>query len=183
LTSTDVNRTLLAMNAPRRLSQRVALPILLVLSVASLVAHHSRSARLTIANVGIVLDYARTAAVFMLVCAAGMAVVGLFARALSTRLVSPALALATAFFGLECLSFGVTAGRDALSVRGLTSRTTLPWSRIAKVENEPTSVVLVDLAGQRVSLQLDALTAQQRSAFDRTLARRIWESGPPRQSE
>ena len=65
-------------------------------------------------------------------------------------------------------------------MKSLTSRVTLPWRRIAKIENEPAAVVITDLAGQRVRLDLDTLTAQQRSALDRTLARRIWESGPPR---
>jgi hypothetical protein len=166
------------MKLPRRLPRRATVLILLALSAASLVAYHSQSARLTIGNVGIAVDYAPGGAVFMLACAFGMAVVGALAVALPTRLAGLTLALATAYFGLDCLSFGITAGHDALSVRGLTRRTTLPWKRIAKVENEPYAIVFVDLAGQRVRLDLDVLSAQQRSAFDRTLARRIWESGP-----
>jgi len=163
-----------------RFSQAVAVPALAALSVASFVAYESRGARLTMANTGILIDYAPAGAVLLLACAASMAVVSALARALPTRLVGLVLALATGFFGLDCVTFGIAAGRDALSMKSLTSRVTLPWRRIAKIENETAAVVITDLAGQRVRLDLDTLTAQQRSALDRTLARRIWESGPPR---
>jgi hypothetical protein len=168
------------MKSLRRFPQRVAVPVLAALGVASFVAYESRSTRLTMTNAGILVDYAPAGAALIFACAVSMAVVGGLARARATRLVGLALALVAAFVGLDCVVFGIAAGRDALSVRSLTVRTTLPWTRIAKLENELAAVVVTDLAGQRVRLDLDSLTAQQRSAFDRTLARRIWESGPPR---
>ena len=171
------------MRSPRRLPPRVAIPILLALGAASFVAYHWHGARLTIANVGIVVDYAPMPAIFILVCAASILVLGVLAATPLVRLAALALALATAFFGLDSLSFGITAERDALHVKGLMQRATLPWTQIAKVENEPFAVVLVDVSGQRLRLDLATFTAQQRAAFDRTLARRIWESGAPHRAD
>lgn len=171
------------MKPPRRLPPRIAIPILLTLGAASFVAYHWQSARLTIANVGIVVDYAPRPAVFMLACAAIIAVAGALAATPLVRLAALALALTTVFFGLDSLSFGITAERDALHVKGLTQRAMLPWTQVAKVENESFAVVLVDLSGQRLRLDLATFTAQQRAAFDRTLARRIWESGSPHRAD
>jgi hypothetical protein len=179
LTAAAFNRNLAAMKTPPRLPARLALGLLPALALASFLTYPPRTARLTIANVGVVVDYAPISGALLLAFGAVAAFAAVFASSVAVRLAALVLTLTTALLGLSCLTFSITAERDVLRYRHLMQRETLAWTRVSKVEYGPSDLVIIDLAGRRLRLSLAGLTAQQRAGFDRTLARRIWESGPP----
>jgi hypothetical protein len=167
------------MKTPPRLPARLALGLLPALALASFLVYPPRAVRLSIVNVGLVVDYAPISGALLLAFGGLAALAGVLNRSVPVRLAALVLTLTTVLLGLSCLTFNITAERDFLRYRHLTQRETLAWTRVSKVEYGPSDLVVVDLAGRRLRLSLAGLTAQQRAAFDRTLARRIWESGPP----
>jgi hypothetical protein len=183
LTVAAFNRNLPAMKMPPRLSARLALGLLLALAAASFLVYPPRAARLTIVNVGVVVDYAPIAGALLLAFGALAALAGVLTSSVVVRLAALALTLTAVLLGLSCLTFSITAERDVLRYRHMTQRETLAWTHVSKVEYGSSDLVVVDLAGRRLRLSLAGLTAQQRAAFDRTLARRIWESGPSHVAE
>jgi hypothetical protein len=128
-------------------------------------------------NAGLTIDSGRQPGIFLFSCAAAFVLVAALAQRAAVRVLAVVLALGTTLIGLDCLTFSATAERDVLRLRRLIGARTLPWTQIAKVEPEPAAAVFVELGGRRLRLDLAGLRPEQRAGFDRTVARRIWESG------
>ena len=166
------------MKLPLHIPPRVAFAFYVILAAAAFVAHSTRATRLTMVNVGILIEHAPQAALVLLGLGLALLAIAAVTSTLLPRLLGLALALCVTWFGANDLLFRITTDRDALRLRGLVQRTALTWKEVAKVENEGAQVVLVALGGRQVRLDLGRLTEQQRAAFHRTIARRIWEAGP-----
>ncbi len=92
------------------------------------------------------------------------------------RVILAALAAAFAVFGAYRLAYRVEAVEDALRVRTLLGTTSLPWASITRVDITPGELALTSDRGT-TQVETADLTADQRAALERTVARRVREAG------
>jgi hypothetical protein len=165
------------MRLPPRLPPRVALLGLLLVSAVAAIAYVVCPARLTASNAGLTVDCARPSAVVLGVAVLALAGLGVSTLDRRVRVLAVALALLLLAGMADLLSYRVTAGREALSVRRALAQTDLPWSEITRSRPLGDSLAITDTRGRNLRIGLARLSPEQRAALERVLARRIWESG------
>ena len=131
-------------------------------------------------NAGLRIEYAWPRATAALAAAAGAAALAALARARVPRLLAGALALAAALAGAGLLTYRLEAIDAGLVERRLLGTARLAWADVASVEPEPDALV-VSGGGVRLRIDTARLTPEQRASLERTIARRVRESGrePP----
>jgi len=136
-----------------------------------------RATRLTIANDGISLAFPWTAAATPAVCGLALATLAVLTRARRLRVLLVALALAVLGAAAATVSFRIAASPDALRVRGLFSSTTVGWGEVSRVDTSPQGIAITALDGRRILVDTRALSPEWRQALERTVARRLRETG------
>jgi hypothetical protein len=137
-----------------------------------------RPARVTWLNSGLRIDYPWPRAAAALGAALGAALLATLLRRRLLRLLALTLAFLFLLFGARLLAYRVDAGDRGLTLRGLLGSTTLLWAEVARVETGERALVLTDRAEARLAVGTGDLAPDQRAGLERTIARRVRESGP-----
>jgi len=127
-------------------------------------------------NAGLRIEYPWPRGTAALAAAAGAAALAALARARALRLLAGALAVAAALAGAGLLTYRLEALDAGLAERRLLGTARLAWADVASVEQEPQALV-VSGRGLRLRIDTGRLSPEQRASLERTVARRVRESG------
>jgi hypothetical protein len=112
------------------------------------------------------------AAVLAAAAAAGMAAV---VKNRAGQVVAVLGALALGVFAVQRLTYRVDAVQDSLSLRTVLGTTRIPWSAVTRMDAAPTHLTAVSTTGA-IRIGTAGLSADERAALERTVARRIREA-------
>jgi hypothetical protein len=160
--------------------------ILLALAAVAVVAGaylSIGSPRVTLLNTGVRIDYPAVQGAGRLLAAVGLALGAFVARPRWTKGLLAVASLVAAASGMDRLLYRVDAGGDALSLRSLLGTTDLPWSRVSRVDDGPSIVVVWGEGDNQIRLETGTFTAEQRAILDRTIARRVNEAAQRKEQQ
>jgi Bacterial PH domain len=126
-------------------------------------------------NAGLTLAYERTKGAAALVAAAAAAAIALTAGRRLAQVVAVLATAALAVFGVHRLLYRVDAVEGALSLRTILGTTTIPWTAITRVDATPGHFTAV-ADGAAIQIGTTSLSADERAALERTVARRLREA-------
>jgi hypothetical protein len=112
------------------------------------------------------------AAILAAVAAAGMAAV---LKNRAGQVVAVLGALALGVLAAQRLAYRVDAVQDALSLRTVLGTTRIPWSAVTRMDAAPTHLTAVS-TNSAIRIGTAGLSADERAALERTVARRIREA-------
>jgi hypothetical protein len=158
---------------------RLALAGLGLLGALALGASSAGPPRLTLANTAIVVDYPWTRGASGLGAGAALALSAACVPRARLRLGLALVGLVAVGAGLQLLLSRTEASASGLRSRGLLGSTSLAWSEVAAVGLRAGALV-IEGAGRRIEVDTTDFTPEQRSALERTIARRVAEVGSGR---
>ena len=126
-------------------------------------------------NTGLRIEYEWKSSAAALLAAAGAAGLAWGVRRTIARALLAGFAVLFVAFGIHRLAYRVEAVDDGLRSRGLLGTTLLPWASISRVDMGRDGLALVSDRGA-TRVDTGQLTADQRAAFERTVARRVREA-------
>lgn len=138
----------------------------------------SGPARLTLVNVGLRVDYPWPRALGAAVAFLGAAGAAVLFRRLWARVLLACLAALAFYVALHLSLFRFDASDTGVSFRGVLGTDRLAWAEVRKVETGPGLRVLLGPGDHRVGVDTTDLLPTDAAALDRTIARRVAESGP-----
>lgn len=135
------------------------------------------SARLTLVNLGLRVDYPWPRAAGAWVAFSGAVAAAMLFRKPWARALLTCLAVVTLYVALHLTAFRFDANDTGVSLRDVLGATRLSWAEVRKVEMGPGIRVLVGPGERRVRLDTTDLPPADAAALDRTVARRLVEAG------
>ncbi len=129
-------------------------------------------------NTGLRIAYAWTRGAGALAAAAGAAGLAAALRPRAGRVVAGVVAVLLAAFAAERFAYRADVVEDAIAVRTLAGASRLPWTDVTHVESILGAMTVIT-AGKTLSVPTSSLSAEQRAALERTVARRVREAGTP----
>jgi Bacterial PH domain len=133
-------------------------------------------------NAGLTLAHESGKGVSALVAAAAAAAIAYSAGSRAAQVIAGIAALALAVFGVHLLVYRVDAVEEALSRRTLLGTTRIPWKAVTRVDSTPGHFTAVaDTTAIRIGTA--SLSADERAALERTVARRLREADGPAKVE
>ena len=127
-------------------------------------------------NAGLRIDYPWTRGAAALGAAAGAAGLAVLLRRRALRVLSVALAAATALVGTGLLLYRLEALDEGLVERRLTGSSRLAWAEVASVRPDG-ETLLVTGPETRLRIDTGGFTPEQKASLERTIARRVREVG------
>lgn len=137
----------------------------------------SGSARLTLVNAGLRVDYPWPRSAGAAVAFSGAVIAAVLFRKLWARVLLACLAVLSLYVAWHLTAFRFEANDAGVSLRDALGADRLAWGEVRKVETGPGIRVLVGPGERRVRLDTTDLPPADVAALDRTVARRLAEAG------
>ena len=138
------------------------------------------SPRLTLTNAGLSVEYPWYRGAGALAAALGAALLALAVRRRWPRVAAGVLAAVGLAVGAHLFAYRLEADAAGLSSRGLGGRRVVAWPAVSRVEGGPGAIVVVGADETRIEVDTTDFRPEQRASLERTIARRIRDSTPPR---
>jgi hypothetical protein len=178
LTVAHARHTLGAVRLLAVVPARLALVAIGLLATAAATAYLTCPAQLLLTNSGLTLTLSRHVGLGLAVCACALAGLGFLAASRRVRLLAGALSLLVLASALEVVCFRIEALGEGLHLQTTFTRTRLAWNRVTRVRVDGRVLLVVDADGRQWGMSLGRLSAGQRAALERTLARRVVAGDP-----
>jgi hypothetical protein len=151
--------------------------LLLLAGAATL--HALGPPRFTWANAGLQVAHPATQAVAALFGAALLLLALRGVRPRPWALLGAAAALGLVILGGERLAYRVETLDVGLRSRTLFGPTTMTWAEIARVESQPSAIVVHGRDGSTLAVATGSFPPAERTRLERTIARRVREASAP----
>ena len=112
--------------------------------------------------------------------AAGAALLALAATRRWARVIFIPLAVLSVLVAIHLALYRVDADQVGLASRGLLRRTSIPWGEVMGVDGDGGLVVVTGRNQNKIRVDTTDFRPDQRATLDRTIARRVRESSPPK---
>ena len=132
-------------------------------------------------NAGLTLAYDGTKGLAALVAAAAVAALAFLTPRRAGRVAALVAASGLLVFGVHRLVYRVDAAADAIAARNILGTTRIPWKAVTRIDATPGHLTAV-ADGAAIRIGTASLSADERAALERTVARRLREadgSAPP----
>jgi hypothetical protein len=159
------------------MSLRSTLSAAVLLLVLAGAAFSAGSARLTLVNIGLRVDYPWPRAAGAWVAFVGSVAAVVLLRRLWARVLLTGLAVLTLYGAWHLTAFRFDADDAGVSLRDVLGANRLSWAEVKRIETGPGIRVLVGTDDRQVRLDTTDLPPADIAALDRTVARRLAEVG------
>ena len=157
------------------MTRRAAAPFALLAAAVAALVLALGPPRLVWENEGLRMDHPPRRAVAAFAGAAALAAAPLGLRR-RYRALGAAAAIAGCILGAERLSWRVEVVENGVSARGLRGATRVSWGEVEAVEPSAQAVTLRGRGGNALEVSTRGFTAEDRTRFERTVARRVKEA-------
>ncbi len=133
---------------------------------------------LTLLNEGIRLRYPWPAVTAAAVAVVALAALAALLRPLPARGLAVLLALVAGAFAVERATYLVAADAVALTSAGLVERSRIAWPEVRQVQGDGRTLRVSGFGENQIVIETASLRPQDRATLERTVSRRVQESGP-----
>jgi hypothetical protein len=126
-------------------------------------------------NAGLEIAHEWTHGAAALLAAAAVAAMGAALHRRAPQVLALVAAASLAVFGAQRLAYRVDAVQDALSLRTILGTTRIPWKAVTRMDAAPGHLTAV-ADGTAIRIATASLSADERAALERTVARRLREA-------
>lgn len=159
------------------MTRRVATFLAAAVAVGGAVLAFVTPQRLVVLNEGFRVDYTWPTVLGAVLCALGLAALAVLLRPLAARGVCVLLALVAAGTAVSRAVYAVAADRAALTARGLTESARIAWPEVRQVQSDSRELQVAGFGDARIRIDTGGLRAHDRATLERTISRRVQESG------
>jgi len=136
--------------------------------------------RLTLLNAGLRVQHSWLHPLGALAAAAGAVLLAVASPPRWARMIFYGLSAFSVLVAIHLALYRVDADQGGLASRGLLGRTRIPWGEVAGVDGDAGLVVVTGKDQRKIKVDTADFRPEQRATLDRTIARRVRESSPPK---
>lgn len=133
--------------------------------------------RLVFVNAGLQVEYPVTRGLAALAATAGLALVAAAIPKLAFRLLACVAALGVSFVALHLLLYRLEASDAGLLSRGVLGTTAIEWREVVGLDRGGDELIVTGRSDRQVRIDTTDFGSDQRATLERTIARRVRESG------